>query len=135
MGGGANPLVAHIVAEYCRSGSWEAHISRLQSLYKLRRDVALSALSQYMPSDVRWTHPAGGFFIWLSLPENVFAQHVKHMALQAGVSLAAGVGFFVDPFAGAHNLRLAYSCATPNDIDSGIRILAQVIDKSRNVER
>src|SRR5437763_12895909 len=79
MGGGANPFVAHMVADYCRSGHWEKHIVHLQSLYKGRRDVALSALSQYMPSDVRWTHPAGGFFIWLSLPKQVFAQDVKRL--------------------------------------------------------
>src|SRR6266699_3016433 len=114
MGGGANPFVARIVAEYCRSGSWERHIEQVQSLYKRRRDVALSALSRYMPADVRWTHPAGGFFIWLSLPKNVFAQHVKRLALQKGVSLVAGEGFFVNPSDGEHNLRLAYSCATPN---------------------
>ena len=131
MGGGANPFAAQIVAEYCRSGYWDAHISHLRSLYKMRRDVALSALCQYMPTDVRWTHPAGGFFIWLSLPETVFAQDVKRMALQEGVLLAAGEGFFVHPSDGQHNLRLAYSCATPGDIKTGIRILAQVIERAR----
>ena len=134
MGGGANPFVAHMVAEYCRSGHWEKHIVHLQSLYKGRRDVALSALSQYMPSDVRWTHPAGGFFIWLSLPKQVFAQDVKRLALQEGVSLAAGEGFFVHPAGGEHHVRLAYSRATPNDIDTGIRLLAQVIHRSRMAE-
>src|SRR6266516_4622176 len=134
MGGGANPFVAHMVAEYCRSGHWEKHIVHLQSLYKGRRDVALSALSQYMPPDVRWTHPAGGFFIWLSLPEQVFAQDVKRLALQEGVLLAAGEGFFVHPADGEHHMRLAYSRATPNDIDAGIRVLAQMIHRSRMVE-
>ncbi len=131
MGGGANPFVAHMVAEYCRSGSLEKHISHLQSLYKIRRDVALEALEQYMPSDVNWTHPNGGFFIWLSLPVNVFAQEVKRLALQEGVLVSAGEGFFVNPGDGEHNLRLAYSCAKPEDIEAGIRILAQVIEKSR----
>jgi len=127
MGGGANPFVAQVVAEYCRRGYWEAHILHLQSLYKMRRDVALSALSQYMPPDVRWTQPAGGFFTWLSLPKTVFAQEVKRLALQHGVLVAAGEGFFVNPSDGEHNLRLAYSFAAPNDIVTGIRILAQVI--------
>jgi 2-aminoadipate transaminase len=134
MGGGANPFVAQIVAEYCQSGHWQTHILHLQSLYKTRRDVVLAALNQYMPPDVGWTHPAGGFFIWLRLPKDVFAQDVKRMALQAGVSLAAGDGFFVKPSDGEHNLRLAYSCATPEEIDTGIRILAQVITRSRTGE-
>src|SRR6266704_4821429 len=51
MGGGANPFIAHMVAEYCRNGSWEKHIERVRSLYKMRRDRALSALEQYMPGD------------------------------------------------------------------------------------
>jgi 2-aminoadipate transaminase len=131
MGGGANPFVAHMVAEYCRSGAFEKHILRLQSLYKTRCDVALAALSQYMPADTKWTCPTGGFFIWLSLPENVFAQDVKRLALQEDVLVSAGEGFFVDPRDGEHNLRLAYSCAKPEDIEAGIGILAQVIEKAR----
>ena len=133
MGGGANPFAANIVAEYCRRGYWETHIVHLQSLYSVRRDVALAALEQYMPSDVTWTSPAGGFFIWLTLPKDIFAQQLKRMALQEGVVLAAGEGFFVNPSDGEHNLRLAYSCAAPNDIDTGIHILAQVIKESRMV--
>ena len=127
MGGGANPFVAQIVAEYCRSGAWEKHISHVRSLYKTRRDVALAALNKYMPADVRWTHPTGGYFIWLSLPNHVFVQDVKRQALQKGVLLAAGERFFVNPSDGEHNLRIAFSFAQPNDLDNGIRILAQVI--------
>lgn len=135
MGGGANPFTAHIVAEYCRSGHWEKHISHVQTLYKMRRDLALAALDRYMPSDVKWTHPAGGFFIWLTLPRRIFAQRVNQLALQEGVSVATGEGFFVNPSDGEHNLRLAYSFASPNDIDKGIRILAQVIQKLGMVEQ
>ena len=127
MGGGANPFVAHIVAAYCRSGDWQRHIASIQSLYKMRRDVMIAALEQYMPADVGWTQPAGGFFIWLDLPQHVFARDVKRLALQNGVLVAAGDGFFVNPVDGEHHLRLAFSCAVPNDIDTGIRILAQVI--------
>ena len=131
MGGAANPFVAHIVAEYCRSGSFEKHILHLRSLYKMRRDIALAALSQYMPSDMKWTYPMGGFFIWLSLPKNVFAQEVKRLALQEGVSVSAGEGFFVNPVDGEHNLRITYSRAKPEEIGTGIKILAQVIEKAR----
>lgn len=131
MGGGANPFTAHIVAEYCGHGSWEKHIERVRSLYKMRRDRALSALEQYMPVDVEWSHPAGGFFIWLSLPRDIFAGHVRRLALQEGVALAAGAGFFVNPADGDHHVRLAYSCARPEEIDTGIRVLGQVIHRAR----
>jgi DNA-binding transcriptional MocR family regulator len=127
MGGGANPFAAHIVAEYCCEGHWEAHIARLRALYRRRCDVALGALREYMPKGVTWTQPAGGFFLWLTLPQSVLAQQVKQAALQAGVLVAAGNGFFVNSGDGDHNLRLAFSFAAPADIEAGIRILGQVI--------
>ena len=134
MGGGANPFAAQIVAEYCRSGYWQEHIARVRSLYKMRRDVALAALDKYMPAGVRWTHPAGGFFIWLALPRDVFARDVKRLALSEGVALAAGEGFFVNATDGEYHLRLAYSCASPDDIDAGIRILGQVLRTASMME-
>ncbi len=133
MGGGANPFVAQIVAEYCRSGAWEPHLMHLRTLYRDRRDCALAALGQYMPPEVRWTEPAGGFFIWLTLPRHVLAQEVKRLALQQGVDVASGAGFFVQPADGAHHLRLTYSCAAPDEIDTGVRVLAQVIQQLMRV--
>jgi 2-aminoadipate transaminase len=131
MGGGANPFVASMVAQYCQRGALEKHVRQLQSLYSMRCNVALEALSTYMPIDVKWTRPRGGFFIWVSLPENVFVQDVKRLALQEGVLVSSGEGFFVNPRDGERNLRLAYSCARPEEIEVGIRILAQVIEKAR----
>jgi len=131
MGGGANPFVAHIVSEYCKSGHWETHVAHLCTLYQERRDTMLAALSRSMPADVTWTQPLGGFFTWLSLPRTVSAQHIKQLALQEKVTLATGGGFFVNPGDGDHNLRLAYSYATSTDIDVGVSRLAQIIQLAR----
>jgi 2-aminoadipate transaminase len=127
MGGGANPFVARIVAEYCRQGYWESHVAHLRDVYRMRRDVMLAALDQYMPESVRWTTPAGGFFIWVTLPERIQAQDIKAEALQRGVLVAAGEGYFVNPSEGAHNIRLTYSFAPPEDIEAGVRILGGIV--------
>lgn len=128
MGGGANPFAAQIIAEYCTCGYWEAHIETLQRLYRSRRDVMLAALGQYMPQGVTWTRPAGGFFIWVSLPDSIQARDVKQQALERDVLVSFGGGFFVNPADGAHNLRLTYSFAPPEDIEAGVRILGEVVE-------
>lgn len=128
MGGGANPFAAQTVAEYCRRGHWEPHLARLRSVYRMRRDTALSALGQQMPPDVTWTRPAGGFFLWLMLPGQVLAPHVKRLAQRQGVQIADGTGFFVNPSDGRHNLRLAYSYAALDELARGIQILARTIE-------
>lgn len=134
MGGGSNPFTAQIVAEYCQLGRWETHVAHLRYCYRARRDVMLAALNQYMPEGVEWTKPAGGFFIWVTLPEHIQARTVKAQALQRSVLVAAGEGYFVNPPEGEHNLRLTYSFALPEDIEAGVRILGEVIERLLNVK-
>ncbi|HVU14947.1 MAG TPA: PLP-dependent aminotransferase family protein [Phototrophicaceae bacterium] len=127
MGGGASPLSAQIVAEYCRAGLWEPHVQALRKLYQMRRDLLLNALDRYMPSEVTWTQPAGGFFIWLTLPERLLGREVKARALERGVLVSAGEGYFINPMDGAHHLRLTYSFAPPAEIDKAAQILAEIV--------
>ncbi len=127
MGGGANPLAAQIVAEYCQSGYWDSHLADICSLYQRRRDTMLAALERYMPAGVHWTQPTGGFFVWLALPTKLEATVIKEEAGKRGVLVAAGEGFFVNPDDGKHNLRLTYSFASLNDIETAVRILAEVV--------
>jgi 2-aminoadipate transaminase len=84
MGGGANPFVSHIVAQYLSSGKWEAHISKLQGIYRDRRDIALSALERFMPTGVQWTVPSGGIFLWITLPPNVTVSALEAASFLSG---------------------------------------------------
>lgn len=127
MSGGANPLAAQIVAEYCQNGHWESHITHLRQFYRERRDLMLSALGRSMPPAVTWTHPAGGFFIWLTLPEGLTGQVVKSAALERGLAIGVGDTFFVNPADGSRHIRLAYSYAPLAEIEIGVKILGNVL--------
>jgi 2-aminoadipate transaminase len=129
MGGGANPLIANMLATYCQQGWLEPHIERIRQVYCERRDVALAALDQHMPDGVRWTRPGGGFFIWLTLPEPLRAADVVRRAREVKLLIPGGDPFFaeapIDPC-----LRLAFSYVTPEKIQEGVVILAQVLGAS-----
>lgn len=131
MGGGANPLVAHIVAEYCRAGHLEPHITQLRQVYRHRRDVTLAALARHMPQGVTWTRPRGGFFVWLTLPEGLNAECLRGVARERGVLFVPGSGFFARG-GGEQNLRIAFSFVPPDEIERGIAILSQVIREAIN---
>ena len=128
MGGGANPLMANILAAYCEGGNLEAHIERLRRLYRERRDVALDALARHMPAGVRWTRPGGGFFVWIGLPEGLRAGDVAARAREAGVWIPAGDPFFAEAPTGQH-LRLAFSYLPPEAIARGIEKLGQSMQR------
>ena len=127
MGGGANPFTAAIVAEYCRSGEWEAHVRWLRGQYRSRRDFALEALESAMPATVRFTRPGGGYFIWLRLPRSLQVADLAEPAREQNVYFAPGTGFFVDPTDGEHHLRLSYSFVPLDDLRAGIEILGDLI--------
>jgi len=126
IGGGANPLVANILADYCQQGLLEPHIGYLRQLYRERRDIMLAALEDEMPEGVRWTRPGGGFFVWLMLPEALHVAQVVEQAQQAGVMVLAGDSFFAQRPTGEH-LRLAFSFVTPKNIQKGIGVLGSVL--------
>jgi DNA-binding transcriptional MocR family regulator len=127
MGGGANPLVASLVADYCQKGLWEPHIEYLCDLYRRRCDAMLAALAAYMPPEVSWTLPSGGFFIWLTLPKPVNAQELGVQAKAAGVLIAPGHTFFAEDDQQTRHIRLSFSYANLEAIPTGIAYLATVL--------
>ena len=129
-GGGANPFVACTVAAFCEQNWLEPHIEELRLNYRRRRDLMLETLADHMPAEVTWTHPAGGFFVWLTLPTSLPARVVVEDAREQGISLISGEPFFaVDPHAGRHNLRLSYSYLDLDDLARGVRVVAELIGK------
>lgn len=126
MGGGANPLVANMLAVYCQQGLLEPHIQSLRSVYCERRDAMLAALEAHMPSGVSWTRPKGGVFVWLTLPSPFRATEVVQQARQANLMVLGGDPFFAEVPTGQH-LRLAFSYVTPPKIWEGIEILGRIL--------
>lgn len=128
MGGGANPLVAALVADYCQQGGWDQHVEYLCDLYRQRRDVMLAALAAYMPPAVTWTLPSGGFFIWLTLPVPMNGQMLEAQARAAGVLIAPGHTFFAEGDPLTRHIRLSFSYANPEAIPRGVAGLARVVE-------
>ena len=134
MGGGASPFAAHVVAEYCRAGRLEPHIVQLREVYRRRCEVLLQTLERHMPPGVTWTHPRGGFFVWLTLPEGVRSGPLRQAARAHGVLLVPGTGFFANG-GGERNLRLAFSFVPPDEIEHAIVILARAMREIMTTDR
>ena len=96
------------------------------ALYSQRCARMLAALDEYMPAEITWTPPRGGFFIWLSGPGWLDTIDLARTARDAGVAFVPGRPFH--PHAdGANTLRLAYSLASEDDIDEGVARLGKLI--------
>jgi len=102
------------------------HIERLVSLYKRRRDVMVDALETYMPSDVKYEIPGGGFFVWLEFPQEVNTGELVDKCLEKNVAYISGSSFF--PNGGKENYaRLCFSYMSDEKIEGGIKMLGECL--------
>ena len=95
-------------------------------MYKERRDAALSALDKYFPKNATWTKPAGGFYIWITLPPEIDTNALMPKAIAAKVAYVPGTAFYADGF-GSWSLRISYCYPPVERITEGIKSLAGVI--------
>ncbi len=116
----------YVAAEFLSSGRLDANLVKSIELYKGKRDLLLSLLEEHMPEGVRWTHPEGGLFLFLTMPHGFDAVKFYDKALDAGVAYVAGEFFHPDR-SGKNTMRLNFSFMTPERITEGIRILSKLL--------
>ena len=109
------------VHEFLRRGNLEPNLERVSGLLRTRRDAMIGALERHLP-EATWSEPEGGYFLWLELPAGV-----ETSELQAeGVTFVPGADFFAGP-GGETAIRLAFSYASPGEIEEGVRRLASAV--------
>ena len=119
----------YLAAEFLSSGALDRNLERSISLYRGKRDYMLSLLEKYMPAGVSWTHPDGGLFLWVTLPEGIDTVAMYDSALAAGVAYVAGSFFYLD---GSHRntMRLNFSYLAKERMEAGVKLLASEIRKA-----
>jgi len=129
-------LTQHLAAQYMIRYGLEKHLKEIRPIYRKKRDAMIAALERYMPEDegIRWTEPEGGLFVWMRLPEGIDATDLLKDAIEHKVAYVPGTSAYVDG-GGRNTLRLAFSLATPEVIDEGIRRLAEVVKTAIEAKR
>ncbi|MFZ5354620.1 MAG: PLP-dependent aminotransferase family protein, partial [Bacillota bacterium] len=114
------------VSKYLDMYNIEEHIENLIKIYRVRRDLMLDTMRAEFPSNVTFTHPQGGLFAWVTLPEGMDAKDVLKLALEEKVAFVPGEPFY--PNGGnANHCRLNYSNMPEDKIVEGIKRLGKVL--------
>ncbi len=125
--GGTSPFSSYVTAAYMMAGALEPHTAELVALYRQKRDVMLRSLKWYFPPGITWTHPGGGFFVWVTLPPNMDAAALLPRVREEGIDFMPGERCFPTPGMGRNTMRLAFSLPTTDQIEEGIKRLGHVI--------
>ncbi|MBL8793647.1 MAG: PLP-dependent aminotransferase family protein, partial [Planctomycetia bacterium] len=117
---GSNNLTQHLIERLLVNGSYDRHVRTLCAVYRRKRDALLAALDAVFPrsSGVRWTHPHGGLYVWLTFPDNVTTgtdSAFMQAAMREGVLYVPGQFCYLASGAGTlpqHQARLSFGVAS-----------------------
>jgi 2-aminoadipate transaminase len=122
----SSSISQYFVGAYFESGPWEDYVRSLVEIYRRRRDVMLDSLAEHFPREADWTHPEGGLFVWVTLPDYIDTTDLLARALEEHVAFVPGRAAYVDGRGGS-SLRLNFSGVDEQRIAEGIRKLGEVV--------
>ena len=126
-----NMFFQMVCAKYMSEYDLEEHIAKIRKLYSHKAGLMISALEKFMPSDVKFTRPDGGIFLWCSLPEGYDLGEFIKRCSEKNVFVVPGTAFLPDESETTRSFRLNYSMPSDEEITRGIKLLADVVAEMR----
>ncbi|MBB2944688.1 DNA-binding transcriptional MocR family regulator [Actinoplanes lutulentus] len=118
-----------IVHQFCVSGAIETSVQTVSAALSERARVLAESIRKHIPG-ATFTEPDGGYFLWVDLPADVNVDKLFPAAMKKGVAVVKGSDFLLE--GGKNSLRLAYSAVTVDQIDEGVRRIAEAIEEVRD---
>ena len=115
-----------VISAYLSETPYQEQIRKFAIKYAEKSALAISALKKYSPSEVKYTTPKGGFYLWLTLPPSIDANKLLPLAIINKVAYVPGTAFYANKN-GNHNLRLSFCYPKPEQITRGVQILGELL--------
>ncbi|WP_048191110.1 PLP-dependent aminotransferase family protein [Methanobacterium sp. SMA-27] len=122
----SNFLSQMIVHRYLTDNDVEKHLNNIRKMYKIQRDCMITMIKKYFPSDVKYTRPEGGMFLWVTLHDGMSSMELFEIALDENVAFVPGEAFYSDD-PELNTLRLNFSNSDVKKIEEGIKRLGNSI--------
>ncbi|EIN02204.1 GntR family transcriptional regulator [Paraburkholderia hospita] len=114
------------IADYLQHGGYDKHLRKLRCALREQLEDMEQALRQWLPANVHWVRPDGGYFLWLKLPHEVEAMELHRRAISQGLSLAPG-----PIFSATHGyrqwIRINFGHPLTTKVEGSIKILGQLL--------
>ncbi|HRL21989.1 aminotransferase-like domain-containing protein [Alcaligenes sp. SDU_A2] len=123
-------LTQMAVYEVVRTGFLDKHLPTVRDLYQKQCGYMLDAMQQHFPASAKWTHPEGGMFIWVTLPEHIDATVLLQKAIDKLVAFVPGEPFYAGADVKRNTLRLSFATVPEEKIREGIAILGKLISEA-----
>lgn len=114
-----------IVYEWLTRYDIDAHIEKLRAIYRKKLNLMCDAIDKYLGDFVTYVRPAGGLFVWCSLPKEVDMLDFVQKGVEHNVAVVPGNAFLTDDHMVSHEIRLNFSTPTDEKIVEGVQALGE----------
>ncbi len=112
----------HVLA----GGLMATHLPAIRAIYARQCAAMIDALATSMPGSVSWTRPAGGMFVWATLPDAIDTTALLARAIERRVAFVPGEAFYA-----AHpmrnTMRLSFATVSPERIREAVAVLGELV--------
>ncbi len=130
---GSGALEQMVLAEFCAE-HFEAHLTALRTALAAKAAALVAALAEHFGTAAEFVEPAGGIFLWVTLPEGVDTSRLAEVAAKSGIAFNAGAEWSVTPPERARRrLRLCFANPSVDVIRAGVAELATVCQREFGV--
>jgi 2-aminoadipate transaminase len=133
---GSNNLSQQLIHRALVGGVYQEHVENVRQAYRPKRDAMLEALEEHLRplgTDAHWIRPAGGLYVWLTLPEGFDTRRGGELferCIRKGVLYVPGDYCFApqaDRPTPKNHMRLSFGVVDIPSIREGIRRLAEAV--------
>lgn len=115
-----------IVNEWFKKYDVNAHISKIQDIYRNKLNLMCDCIEKELGDFVEYVRPEGGLFIWCRLPDDVDMLEFVQKALAKKVAVVPGNAFLMNDTDKTQYIRLNFSTPSDEGIINGIKALGEV---------
>lgn len=123
-----------VTERYLAGDRWRPNLDTLVATYRSRRDAMLEAIEEVFPDGAAWTTPAGGFYVWVTLPGWVDTRALLAAAVERRVAYVPGTAFYPDG-RGKDQMRLAFCYPSEERIREGVARLGALLADEEQLYR
>lgn len=126
LGSTVSPLYQEVINRLLSSSSYDRHIRKFRMQLAKNAYFAINLIATHFPENTRLTTPAGGYNIWVKMPDETDMDYFYEQCEKIGVRLTPGYTFsFSNTFNKYFRIVIA-DAFSPNRIKA-IRLLGQGI--------
>ncbi len=126
----ATPVPTQLaIAEYLSAGGYDPFLRRLRRTFQVNLDRLSFEITKRFPAGTRISRPAGGFLLWVQLPDGTDAVELQRLALTRRLSVAPGPAFSASGAFGSYirvNAGYSWSERTGKALDTMTELMGVI---------